>query len=51
MDNTEAPAWESFQLTWVQYPSGDPLGKVMAALSLLPFFYASVHFALWLPLR
>ena len=51
MDNQEATAWEFFLLTCVQYPTGDALGKVMAAASLLPFVFVAVHFALWLPLR
>ena len=42
MDETVAetsehhPEWKVFSLTYVEYPAGDPIGKVMALLSLAP---------------
>ena len=36
-DILDKEEWVPFKLTLVEYPKGDTLGKILAALSLLPF--------------
>ena len=30
------PEWKVFSLTYIEYPEGDPLGKLLSVLSLTP---------------
>jgi hypothetical protein len=35
-DSVDHPEWKVFSLTYVEYPEGDPLGKILSILSLMP---------------
>ena len=47
----EIEEWVPLSLTLVEYPKGDPLGKFLAMVSLLPFAIAILHFGVFCILK